>query len=110
MKPFIRNANPHFIQIASSTKRSFPFFPGMFFIVLGILVVLMPKLLIAALSAFLLFVGGLLCYGAWKLSQFKKKIEGLAKHLDGKVIVKSFDMREPMPRDIEVDDKKIIFH
>lgn len=95
-------------NLAAKSKRSFPFIPGLFFITLGILVVLAPRLIIAALAGVLLFVGALLCFLAYKFIQFQKKIVNLSKEMESKVQFQSFEIR---PRHSEeVESKKIVFH
>jgi hypothetical protein len=95
-------------NLAAKSRRSFPFIPGLFFISLGILVVLAPRLVIAALAGILLFVGALLCLFAYKFMQFQKKITSLSKQMESKVQFQGFEMQSR--RGEEAETKKIVFH
>lgn len=95
-------------NLATRGKRSFPFVPGLFFISLGVLVILAPRLIIAALAGLLLFVGALLCFIAYKFIQFQKKVIDLSKQMESKVRSNSFEIR-PNPNN-EVEPKKVVFH
>lgn len=70
------------------SERRYVFFsPGLFLIVLGLAVVLMPKLFLFFIAAFFLTVGILACLLIWKFLQFKQKFESLSKEFQGQVIV-----------------------
>jgi len=91
-------------------KRSIPFMPGLFFIVLGALVLFVPKLLIAAFAGLFLFLGALLCYGGWKFMQFRHQLSNVAKQLEGKIQIQTFQVRMPEDGSGESDQKKIVYH
>lgn len=95
-------------NLAAKSRRSFPFIPGLFFISLGILVVLAPRLIIGALAGILLFVGALLCLFAYKFIQFQKKITNLSKQMESKVQFHNFEIRPN--RGDNLESKKIVFH
>jgi hypothetical protein len=92
-------------------KLSFPFLPGAFFIAVAALVLVAPRLVIAAIAGLLLFVGVMLCFLAWKFLQFKKQITAMTKNLEGRIQVHQFHVH-PGNRDEggEMDSKKIVFH
>lgn len=89
----------------------FPYFPGAFFIVLGIAAILAPKFLIALFAALLLMVGILLCYGAWRFLQLKRKVDDVMRQMSGRVIIHGVDIVDPEEfEEVQVDDEKITFH
>ena len=97
-------------NVAKSGRRSFPFLPGLAFIVLGVLVLFAPRLLIAAVATVLFIIGSLLCFVAWKFVQFKRQLSNLTRELDGKIQVQAFHVKtadEPLS---SADEKKIVFH
>jgi hypothetical protein len=103
--------NQHFkLGVTQSGRRSFPFIPGLAFIVLGLLVLFAPRLLIAAIATVLFMIGGLLCFAAWKFVQFKRQLTNLARDLDGRIQVQAFHVKEPKTPSSDGDDKKIIYH
>lgn len=98
------------VKVARSGRRSFPFLPGLAFIVLGLLVLFAPRLLVAAIATVLFLVGGLLCFVAWKLVQFKRQLMNVARNLDGRIQVQAFQMKDSSGASTDEDDKKIIYH
>jgi hypothetical protein len=93
-----------------SGQRSFPFLPGLAFILLGLLVLFAPRLLITAVAGLLFLVGGLLCFVAWKFIQFKRQLASLTRELDGKIQVQAFHVRNSDATVVEVEEKKIVYH
>ena len=49
--------------------------PGLFLLLLGLVVIVAPQLVLAVLSAFLLFFGGLLLYLGYKFFRFKRMLD-----------------------------------
>jgi len=98
------------VRVLGSSRRSFPFAPGLAFIVLGLLVLFAPRLLIGALAAVLFLIGGLLCFLAWKFVQFKRQLTNFAKDLEGRIQVQAFHMKEPKITVSDTEEKKIIYH
>jgi hypothetical protein len=98
------------VRVVQSGRRSFPFIPGLAFILLGLLVLFAPRLLVAAIATVLFLIGGLLCFVAWKLGQFKRQLTNLARDLDGRIQVQAFHVKEPRTNVADEDEKKIIYH
>jgi hypothetical protein len=98
------------VHVARSSRRSFPFIPGLVFIVLGLLVLFAPRLLIAAIATVLFLIGGLLCFVAWKFMQFRRQLTTFARDLEGRIQVQAFHVKEPKSPFTDAEDKKIIYH
>jgi hypothetical protein len=77
---------------------------------LGLLVLFAPRLLIAAVATVLFLIGGLLCFVAWKLMQFKRQLSTLARGLEGRIQVQAFHVKDPKGPLSDTEDKKIIYH
>ena len=90
------------------SRRSFPFIPGVFFLALGMIVLLAPKFFVAVLASVFFFIGFIFCYAAWKFIQFKRQIVQLTRDLDGKIQVQAFHVHRPEGEGS--DDKKIVYH
>jgi Flp pilus assembly protein TadB len=116
--------------VIESGRRSFPFLPGVLFLVLGSLVLFAPKLIMVALAAVLFLVGASLCFLAWKFLQFKRQLSRLSRDLDGRIQVQAFHIKDGVLRGggirerdlresalgesgdggLRSDEKKIIIH
>jgi hypothetical protein len=99
-------------EITRQGRRSFPFLPGAFFILLGVVVLTAPRLFFAVLAAMFFFVGFVFCYLAWKFLSFKRQLTGLTRELEGKIQVQAFHVRPPDVETSETDSdgKKIVYH
>ena len=92
-----------------------PFFaPGVFFILLGLLAVLAPRLILFIVASFFLFVGACFCLIAWKVIQLKRKMaEVLSKNIEIQTVLHP---HSPPPSDVEWEvveetkEGKIIIH
>ena len=89
------------------------FAPGVLFVVLGCMVLIAPQFLLALGAVFFLLVGVLLVFAGWKLMQLKRKVEAIAKNIEGRISVQTLQVRAPVdqfsvPR--EEQQKKIILH
>jgi hypothetical protein len=94
----------------SQRRHGAPFAPGIFFILLGLLVVLAPRLLVGAVATLFIFVGAVACYVAWKIAQFKRHLREVAQQVEIKAAEEKVRAAHP---DIELDEsdyQKIIFH
>ena len=89
------------------------FLPALFFLAAGVLAFVAPQLLIGLVAAFLFFLGGLFFVVAWKVIQLKRKFDGIAQKLQGKVIIQGLNTK---PSDITIltgdifEPKRDIFH
>lgn len=91
--------------------------PGVLLMMLGALALIAPTFLIAIIAAFFIFAGAIFCMVAWKLVQFKRKLEELARPLQGRIIIHGapgrsqiFDPEELSNAGSGNDSKKIILH
>ena len=92
-------------------QRSFPFAPGLSLIILGIVVLIAPRLVIAALASILFLVGFVCCYLAWKFIRFKRQLTSFTRDLGGKIQIRAYQVKSSDDViDVEVDDKKIVYH
>jgi drug/metabolite transporter (DMT)-like permease len=84
----MRSNRPNFQTVLSgpvfvSTRRGIPFLPGLLLIVLGVVVLLAPRLVLGAIAMCLLALGGLFCYVAYKIISLRKQLNTLAKNFEG---------------------------
>lgn len=79
-------------------------------ILLGLVVLVAPRLVLGALAFLLLGIGALLCYVAYKFVVFKRHIEGLAKNFEGTFQASAFHTGKPDIDVTELESKKIIYH
>lgn len=102
-----------------SPRRGIPFLPGLMLIALGVVVLLAPRLVLGAIAFFLLVLGGLLCYVAYKIIALRRQIATLAKTFEGSVYgtVRGAGGEETQysdKPDIDITDfensKKIVYH
>jgi len=97
-------------RIVKTGHRGIPFIPGLLLIVLGVVVLIAPRLVLATIALCLLSLGALFCYIAYKLVAFKRQVQSLTKTFEASFHSAGFD---PGKRDIEVtefESKKIILH
>jgi hypothetical protein len=107
-------------QMILENRAQLPLFgPGLFVILLGMMVLLVPKLFIFLIATFFVVVGAFLCFLAWKVIQLKKKWENIRREFQGKFVVQGVQLHGIQVEGLEkpevvsadaVDSKKIIFH
>lgn len=109
------NQSSHFIF---SDKRYIFFTPAVFFILLGLGIILMPRLFLTLIAAFLLVIGGFIGFIVWKFLKFKQKVE---RAFQGKIVIQGVELTgkrglfddlggDVSPSGRESDSKKIILH
>lgn len=103
------------------------FIPGAFFILLGVVAIMAPMLLVAAVSLFLVFFGVFFVVIAMKFLKFKRKVDDITKQFQGKLYIQGveivdgddydpemeFDEEGPLEEESEepqILNKKIILH
>lgn len=91
-------------------RKGFSFAPGLFLIVMGLVVIIAPRLILGALASLFIFVGVLACYVAWKISQFKKKLQKMAEQVEVHYHSEATRTHRPDVELNESDYKKIVFH
>lgn len=69
------------------------FGPGLCLVLLGIVAVVAPRLVIAVISTFFIFVGLLLVYLAYRVMEFRKKAEKVIKEFSSRVSVQAFGVQ-----------------
>ncbi|MDZ4785481.1 MAG: hypothetical protein SGJ02_05330 [bacterium] len=90
------------------------YLPGLFFVLLGTLAFIAPKLLGAIVAAMFIFLGTIFCFFVWKFLTLKKKVEGMIKNYGAQFIVRTYGAA-PSEQDLlkahnPRDDKKTILH
>lgn len=97
-------------SIIRTGHRGIPFIPGLLLIALGVVVLIAPRLVLAAIALCLLALGALLCYVAYKLVAFKRQVQSLTKNFEASFHSTGFS---PGKKDIDItefESKKIILH
>ena len=89
---------------------AFIFSPGLFFVAIGISAIIAPQLVLAAIAAFFLFLGGVFCFVAWKVIKFKSRFERVAKNLEAKIVLQALEVRQYPEDDFAGEHKKVIYH
>ena len=103
------------IQITSiASPERLLFAPALFFILLGALAIIAPKLVLVLVASFFLFVGCVAAFLAWKFVQLRKKFESAVKDIQGKVVVHQSRGAAPFEFEddivVEESKKKIVYH
>ena len=96
--------------VMSKSKKGIPFLPGLFLIALGVVVLLFPRFVLAALALFFVLIGSLLCFFAYKFIMLRKQLNSLAKNVESSFYSASIRSSKP---DIDVTDTesdKIVYH
>ena len=78
------------INKEQTVNTTFLFGPGLFFLLIGCVALIAPKLLLAALAGFFLFIGISLSYFAWKLVSMKSKLEKSFDNFKNNVTIHAF--------------------
>jgi len=87
------------------------FFPAVIFIFLGLMALVAPKLLLAVVASFFVFVGLLCAFLAWKFIQLRRKVEKVVKDLKGSIVIQGYQGKSPFESEESPEDiKKIILH
>ena len=86
------------------------FVPGLTVVLLGLAVLLMPRLFIALIATLFVAVGILLCFVAWRFVQLKRKFDHLRKDFQGRIVVHGVQVMDPQQSEDPDDSKKIIYH
>lgn len=108
----ITKISARLVQYQSKLPSAFLFTPGLLLIGISIAVVVAPSFVLTLVAGLFLLVGILSCMAAWKLIQWKNKVEKIAKDLQGKVFVQGVSLRNDALEDIleEAAGKKNFFH
>lgn len=109
-KAFLRFDDLYRGKLPELRRNSIWVLPGGFFLLLGVVVLLAPKLVLAVIASFCLFVGAVLCYCGWKLMQFKARVEKVVRQFDGKILVQGINVQPNPGEDSPPEQKKIVFH
>ncbi len=90
-----------------SEKRYVFFSPGLFLILLGVAVVLMPRLFLFFIAAFFLTIGLFACLLIWKFLQFKQKFDSLSKEFQGQVTVHGVAVKDVTVQGVTVEGVRV---
>jgi hypothetical protein len=97
-------------QILKRGSRGIPFLPGLLLIALGLVVFLAPRLVLGVIAVFLLTLGLLFCYVAYKFMMLRKQMSAFAKSVEGSLFTSGFKATK---RDIDISDSDndtIVYH
>ncbi len=97
-------------RVVRDSKKGVPFVPGILLMVLGLVVLVAPRLVLATIALCLLVVGGVCCYVAYKLVAFRRQVQALTKSFESSFQSSSFHSRKPDIDITELESKKIVFH
>lgn len=100
-----------------SARYSLFFAPGLFFVSLGLCAIVAPHLVVAAVAALFMFIGGFFVALAWKFVQFKRKFESVARAIEAHIVIQPVnravadqDSRIKSANGEEFSHKKIVYH
>ena len=94
-----------------SRDQALYFVPGLFFVLLGLMICVAPNLFIAFIASFFIFWGITLVVLAWKVVQFQRKISGILRQINSsRIVVRTVDVRGMSEYDPYLEGKKIVFH
>ena len=103
--------------VLSRREEVFVVSPGLVLLLIGIGILLFPRLFLALVATFIVVVGALLCFIGWKFLQFKRKVMKMAKDFEAKVYVQGVqvgrgmdDVEQFSDKVTELDVKKFILH
>ena len=92
----------------------FLFAPAIFFLILGLLAIIAPKLVLFLVASFFVFVGCIAAFLAYKFVQLKKKFNHVVKDINSKVIIHPAQPSSPFEFEddivVEESKKKIVYH
>jgi hypothetical protein len=97
-------------NVSTHGRKGFPFAPGLFLIATGVVVMLAPRLILGAIASIFILIGILGCYVAWKISQFKKKLQEMAQQVEVQYHSETARTHHPDVELSESEYKKIVFH
>lgn len=82
--PFVGSlfTNRYTTTVRTISPLTLLFIPGVFLLLLGVLVVMAPRFFLIAIAAVFVFFGALFSIAAWKILRWKKNFEQLAKNLN----------------------------
>lgn len=107
-------SSPNFTVLQSAVfqrgQRSAPYIPGLLLIVLGIAVVVAPKLILGIAAAFIIAIGAVLCYLAYKVIGLRKQLRNLAKNFQAPMYDTNFASEKPDIDITDFEEKKIVYH
>lgn len=87
----------------ASARYALFFSPGLFFVSLGLCALVAPQLVVAAVAALFLFVGGLFVALAWKFLQFKRKFDSVARSIEAHIVIQPVERRAARAADRPAD-------
>lgn len=90
-------------------RRLFVFVPGALLCMLAVAVFLAPRLVMFFVATLLFCVGLLACFVAYKVLQWKARVDQVMRQFDGRVMIQAVNI-QPERQEAQVDSKKIVFH
>ena len=105
------------IRSVTPSRYSILFGPGVFFLLIGLAVLFAPRLVLAVVAAFFLFVGVMSLYLAWRFIEVKRNFTKTFNDLKSRVSIQTLQVVDPQIEEqlrSEIErvrvDKKIILH
>ena len=86
------------------------FGPALFFLLIGVVTLLAPRLILAVVAAFFLFLGLLFAFVAWKFIQLKKQVHETAQKFGSQIQIQAVQMGDPEDAEFYEEEKKIVYH
>ncbi|MBX7143128.1 MAG: hypothetical protein K1X79_01630 [Oligoflexia bacterium] len=90
-------------------RRFLVFIPGALLCLLGAAVLLAPRLVAFLVALFLVCLGALASFGAYRVLQMKARLEQVMRQFDGRISIQAMNI-QPEQAEPQVESKKIIFH
>lgn len=97
-------------RVATKGQGGVPFMPGLLLIVLGLTLVVAPRLVMGVLAFGLVMFGVIFCYIAYKLVAFRRQVQSLTKSFEKSFSSGGFSGHKA---DIDITDSentKIVYH
>lgn len=97
-------------RVATKSQRGVPFVPGLSLILLGLTLLIAPKLVMGVLAFGLVMFGVMFCYIAYKLVAFRRQVQSLTKSFESSFSASGFPGHKADIDITESDSKKIVYH
>jgi hypothetical protein len=84
--------------------------PAFFFVIIGLMLLIAPRLLATVLACLFIFFGISLALLTWRVMVLKNRLAGFLRGMEGRVIIHRPDIARPDRFSDKLDDKKVILH
>jgi len=97
-------------RVVTKSHRGVPFLPGLLLILLGLTLLVAPRLVMGVIAFSFVMFGMIFCYIAYKLIAFRRQVQNLTKGFERSFSATGFAGHKA---DIDITDsesKKIVYH